>query len=143
MVKIALSRNGIRRLPIRTAVSTDNGEVSAHFGRCPSFTIAEIADGRVESVEVMDNPGHHPGFAPRLLNERRVDCIVAGAMGARARELLAKYNIQTVLGVQGPVQAALEMLAAGDLTGGESPRGPDPGRDAERTRRERRRTYQA
>jgi len=29
---------------MKIAISTDAGFVSAHFGRCPSFTIAEIEE---------------------------------------------------------------------------------------------------
>ena len=43
---------------MRIAVSTDGDQVSAHFGRCPSFTIVEIEDGKVSKKEVVDNPGH-------------------------------------------------------------------------------------
>ena len=32
---------------MKVAISTDNDYVSAHFGRCPSFTIVDIEDGKV------------------------------------------------------------------------------------------------
>ena len=104
----------------KVAVSTDGADVSAHFGRCPSFTIAEIEDGEVRSSKVIDNPGHHPGYLPQFLGERGVQCIIAGGMGARAQELFAQCNIQTVLGVQGIVQEALESYAKGCLAEGPS-----------------------
>jgi len=31
---------------MKIAISTDSGFVSEHFGRCPSFTIVEITDGK-------------------------------------------------------------------------------------------------
>ena len=36
---------------MKIAISTDAGFVSAHFGRCPSFTIAEIEEGKVLKIE--------------------------------------------------------------------------------------------
>ena len=30
---------------MKVAISTDNDQVSAHFGRCPLFTIIDIEDG--------------------------------------------------------------------------------------------------
>ena len=105
---------------MKVAVSTDGEHVSEHFGRCPQFTIAEIADGNVRNVEVIDNPGHHPGFLPQFFHERKVDCIIAGGMGGRARDLFAQFNIQSLLGVQGPVKEVLDQLAKGKLAGGES-----------------------
>ena len=34
------------------------GEVSAHFGRCPYYTFLEVEDGKVKSWKVVDNPYH-------------------------------------------------------------------------------------
>jgi len=53
---------------MRVAISTDGEFVSAHFGRCPSFTIMDLQDGKVVSKEVADNPGHEPGFIPQFLH---------------------------------------------------------------------------
>ena len=36
---------------MKAAISTDGGFVSAHFGRCPSFTIVEMEDGQVKSTD--------------------------------------------------------------------------------------------
>ena len=49
---------------MKIAISTDGGYVSAHFGRCPSFTIMEVEDSKLVGKEEIDNPGHHPGFLP-------------------------------------------------------------------------------
>ena len=38
---------------MKIAISTDNGQVSAHFGRCPEFTVVEIENGKVLSKEVI------------------------------------------------------------------------------------------
>ncbi|MFA5137681.1 MAG: NifB/NifX family molybdenum-iron cluster-binding protein [Elusimicrobiota bacterium] len=107
-------------MAMRVAVSTDGSEVSGHFGRCPSFTIAEIEEGKVLRSEVIENPGHHPGFLPKFLSERGVRCIIAGGMGARAQGLFDECGIRTVLGVQGSVQEALAAFAGGRLTAGPS-----------------------
>ena len=102
---------------MKVAVSTDGTRVSEHFGRCPSFTIAVVEGGRVLEEEVIDNPGHHPGFLPEFLRKRGVDWIVAGGMGARARELFGQHDIETVLGIGGEVSVVLAQLAAGTLAG--------------------------
>ena len=75
---------------MKISISTDGDFVSAHFGRCPQFTIVEIDEGRVESKEVIDNPGHNPGFLPQFLREKGVKAIVAGGMGHRALDLFAQ-----------------------------------------------------
>ena len=87
---------------MKVAIATDQGYVSAHFGRCPSYTIFEVVDGKIQDKEEIDNPGHQPGFLPRYLAEKGVSVIIAGGMGPRAQGLFAQNDITTFLGVQGP-----------------------------------------
>jgi predicted Fe-Mo cluster-binding NifX family protein len=105
---------------MRIAISTDGEFVSAHFGRCPSFTIVDFEDSRVAKKEVIDNPGHHPGFLPEFLGKKGVECIVAGGMGQRAQMLFAEKNIRTIMGVDGKVDEIIEKISNGTLQGGES-----------------------
>jgi len=78
---------------MKIAISTDVGFVSAHFGRCPSFTIADIEEGKVSSVEEINNPGHQPAFLPNFLAERGVKYIICGGMGNRAQMLFAEKKL--------------------------------------------------
>lgn len=105
---------------MRVAISTEGDLVSAHFGRCPSFTIVDIEDGRTIKKEVIGNPGHHPGFIPQFLHQKGVQCIVCGGMGMRAAGLFDEFGIQTVLGISGKVDETVERLQKGTLQGGES-----------------------
>jgi predicted Fe-Mo cluster-binding NifX family protein len=105
---------------MRVAISTDGDFVSAHFGRCPSFTIVEIEDRKVVKKEVIGNPGHQPGFIPQFLHQRGVECIVAGGMGMRAQGFFAEAGIQTILGASGKIHDVIEKLKRGTLEGGES-----------------------
>jgi len=40
---------------MKVAISTDQGYVSAHFGRCQSYTIVEIKEGQVLSTGEIPN----------------------------------------------------------------------------------------
>jgi len=113
---------------MRIAISTDGSMVSAHFGRCPMFTIVDIADGSVVAKEVVRNPGHEPGRIPQFLGQHGVECIIAGGMGGRALQIFANQNIQVIVGVQGTVDDVLRELEAGTLRGGESLCQPGGGR---------------
>jgi len=104
----------------KVAISTDGESVAAHFGRCPAYTIVEIADGTVRSRELIPNPGHEPGFLPGYLAERGVTCIVAGGMGPRAQMLFDQHGIETIVGVSGGIEETLQTLLRGELEGGES-----------------------
>jgi len=109
-----------KQITMKVAVSTDGDSVAPHFGRCESYTIAEIENGQVKSRQSVGNPGHEPGFLPRYLDEQGVTCIVAGGMGSYAKQLFDEKNIQTVVGVSGPVDEALAALARGEIQSGES-----------------------
>ena len=88
---------------MKIAISTDAGFVSAHFGRCPSFTIAEIEEEKILKIEEINNPGHQPAFLPNFLAERGVKYIICGGMGNRAQMLFAEKKITPIIGVTGKV----------------------------------------
>lgn len=104
----------------KVAISTDGQEVAAHFGRCQGYTIVEIADGTIRSQELVANPGHEPGFLPGYLAERGVTCIVAGGMGPRAQTLFDQQGIETIVGIAGSVEEAVQALLRGELQSGQS-----------------------
>jgi predicted Fe-Mo cluster-binding NifX family protein len=104
---------------MKIAISTDTGHVSAHFGRCPSYTIVDIEEGRVVAREEIPNPGHSPGFLPNYLSQRGVQTIIAGGMGPRAQGLFAEKNIQTVIGVQGSIDEVIEKFLRKELEAGQ------------------------
>ncbi|MFC1755743.1 NifB/NifX family molybdenum-iron cluster-binding protein [Thermoproteota archaeon] len=105
---------------MKLAISSDSAYVSAHFGRCPQFTIVDLDNNEIISKEVIDNPGHHPGFLPQFLHEKGVEVIIAGGMGVSAQELFASNQIKTILGVTGKIDDVLLALVNGSLQSGES-----------------------
>ncbi|MBA7560552.1 dinitrogenase iron-molybdenum cofactor [Candidatus Atribacteria bacterium 1244-E10-H5-B2] len=113
---------------MKIAISTDAGFVSAHFGRCPSFTIAEIEEGKVPKVEEINNPGHQPAFLPNFLAERGVKYIICGGMGNRAQMLFAEKKITPVMGVTGKIEEVIEKFVQGKLEAGESSCKPGAGK---------------
>lgn len=104
---------------MKIAISTDTGSVSAHFGRCPSYTIINIEDGKITKREEIPNPGHEPGFLPQFLAEKGVSTIIAGGMGPRAQSLFAQKNIATITGIQGSVDEVIDKCLKNELKPGE------------------------
>ena len=105
---------------MRIAISTDDGMVSAHFGRCPVFTIVDIKEGKVIKKEAIENPGHQPGLIPQFLHEKGVDCIVSGGMGMRAKGFFDEFGIETITGISGAVDDVIDELVNGTLQGTDS-----------------------
>ncbi|MEA3328876.1 MAG: NifB/NifX family molybdenum-iron cluster-binding protein [Candidatus Omnitrophota bacterium] len=113
---------------MRVAISTDGDFVSAHFGRCPLFTIIDIKNGKVAKKEIVNNPGHQPGFIPQFLHRQGVQYIICGGMGMRATGFFDELGIQTIVGISGRVEDVIEKLQKGTLEGGESLCSPGSGR---------------
>ena len=113
---------------MRVAISTDGDSVSAHFGRCPSYTIVDIKDGKLIKKEVVDNPGHTTGAIPQFLHEKGVEFIIAGGMGARAVGFFDDFGIKPIVGVQGNIDEIIEKLTKNELKGGESSCSPGIGK---------------
>ena len=105
---------------MKVAISTDSGYVSAHFGRCPEFTILDIEDGKIKNQEIISNPGHQPGFLPEFFSQQNVEAVIAGGGGRRAQMLFAEKEIQFILGITGTVDDTIDKLCKGELKGGES-----------------------
>lgn len=105
---------------MRVAISTDGEFVSAHFGRCPTFTLVDVENGKVAKKAEITNPGHQPGAIPQFLHQKGVSCIVAGGMGQRATMFFEEYGIQAIVGVSGKIDDVVEQLKKGTLEGGES-----------------------
>ena len=104
---------------MKIAISTDQGYVSAHFGRCPSYTIVEVKDSQILNREEIPNPGHQPGFLPQFLSQRGVNCIIAGGMGPRAQALFSQKNIEAIIGVQGLIDEVITKFISQELESGE------------------------
>ncbi|MBU4450153.1 MAG: NifB/NifX family molybdenum-iron cluster-binding protein [Actinobacteria bacterium] len=105
---------------MKIAIPTEGIYISPHFGRCPSFTIAEIEGNKVVNKETIDNPGHEPGLIPEFLKSLGVNTIIAAGMGSRATDLFNDYGISYVLGVDGKVDDIIASFIKGELKGGES-----------------------
>ena len=97
-----------------------DGEVSAHFGRCPFFLLA-AADGTMATVsEVVPNPyrgGHQPGAVPRFVRDMGADVVIAGGMGPAAIEMFHDYGIEVATGATGTVTTVLGSYLRGEHRG--------------------------
>ncbi|MBD3226932.1 MAG: dinitrogenase iron-molybdenum cofactor [Candidatus Lokiarchaeota archaeon] len=111
------------------SISTDNGMVSAHFGRCPQFTLVKIDEEEKKyETKVIPNPGHQMGLIPKFLNEQGVDVVIAGGMGRRAIGFFNQYGIETIVGVTGSIDEVIQKILDGTLEGGKSLCSPGGGK---------------
>ena len=97
-----------------------DGEVSAHFGRCPFFLLAEADGTRVTVSQVVPNPyhgGHQPGAVPRFVRDMGADVIIAGGMGPGAIEMFHDFGIDVATGATGAVTTVLGSYLRGEHRG--------------------------
>ena len=102
------------------AIATEGNGVAAHFGRCPRYTLVTIESGKETARQVIDNPGHEPGFLPEFLHGKGANCIVAGGMGPRAQNLFQQRGIDVVMGIDGSIDQVVSSYLKGTLAPGQS-----------------------
>lgn len=91
---------------------------AGHFGRCPCFTLVDIADGKVAEVRVLENAPHVDGgcMTPVLtLAENYVNAIVVDGIGGRPLVGFNQVGIAVHAGVGADVGTAVQAFASGDL----------------------------
>lgn len=96
---------------MKIAVASEGKNVCPHFGHCPEFSIFTAEDGNIVIEDILASPGHDHNLI-EFLNDRGVNVIISGGMGAGAREKFDEKHIEIVTGAQGPARdAALDYLA--------------------------------
>jgi predicted Fe-Mo cluster-binding NifX family protein len=91
---------------------------SGHFGRCACFTMVDVIDGRVGSVEVLHNAPHVEGgcMAPVLvLAENNVDAIVVDGIGGRPLMGFNQVGIAVHAGYGPDVKTTVAAYIKGEL----------------------------
>ena len=98
-----------------------NSKVSAHFGRCPYYTLVEVENGEIKKVSNVENPYYvshgQPGDAPNFIKQQGADVIIAGGMGPRAIDFFNQLGIEAVTGASGRVADVIESYLKGDIKG--------------------------
>jgi predicted Fe-Mo cluster-binding NifX family protein len=97
-----------------------DGEVGAHFGRCPYYVLVEANGSTVAGSRVVANPYfdmHRPGVVPRFIRDLGTDVIIAGGMGPRAIEMFHGFGIDVATGATGSVATVLGAYLRGEHRG--------------------------
>lgn len=97
-----------------------DGVVSAHFGRCPCYTVVEVEGPQMVSHKVEMNPhhgNHRPGQMPQYIHSLGANVILAGGMGPMAIDMFNKLGIDVATGVVGSVREAVKSYLDGTLRG--------------------------
>ena len=90
-------------------------QIFQHFGKTAAFKIYTVADGAVQSSEVVTTGGQLHEGAAQLLVSHGVDTVICGGVGGGMQMALTQAGIRFYSGVQGAADAAAAALLAGNL----------------------------
>jgi predicted Fe-Mo cluster-binding NifX family protein len=109
---------------VKILVATTKGgledQVCPTFGRAPTFTVVEVEDGRIGSVEVVPNPAASAAGgagiqAAQWAANSGAKAVIAGNYGPNAAGVLAQAGVE-MLSISGlTVREAVERYLKGEL----------------------------
>jgi len=96
---------------MRFAIPVAAGKLTQHFGHCDTFTIIDTqTDGTITTEQSLTPPPHEPGTLPKWLGqELKTDIVLAGGIGQKAQDIMAKFGIKVVVGCE--VRLPAELVA--------------------------------
>ena len=113
---------------MKIAISSESGQVYAHFGRAREFVFITIENNKVIDKQVIPNPGHTVGSIPEFVNNHGGNVMIAGGMGQRAVQFFNQFGIEVIVGVTGSIDNVIDQILNGTLKGGESLCSPGVGK---------------
>ncbi len=103
------------------AIPTVGGLSCAHFGHCESFAVLEVEGSDITREIFLTPPVHQPGTYPRFLADQGVSVVIAGGMGAMAREIFRQNDIEVFMGVaEDEPRTLVEKFLQDELATGEN-----------------------
>lgn len=90
-------------------------QLFGHFGKAPTFTIADLATG---GLTVIDNTSDHMGGVgspPELVKATGADTVVVANLGEKAAQRCAELGMNVLCGASGSVGEVLGQLRDGKL----------------------------
>ncbi len=106
------------KFDMKIAVPTRDGVVDDHFGHCAYYTIFAIeADGSLSSSTLPSPEGCGcKSNIASVLQAEGVRVMLAGNMGAGAKNVLERHGIKVVRGQKGDVEQLVRDYLAGQVT---------------------------
>ncbi|MBI9049661.1 MAG: NifB/NifX family molybdenum-iron cluster-binding protein [Anaerolineaceae bacterium] len=101
--------------------NSDSGidaEIFDHFGHTPFFMIVDIDNQSVNETTIVANPFvelHQPGEVPTFLAEQKVDLVISGGMGGKAKDLFKSNGIAVVTGASGLISDVIDQYLKNQL----------------------------
>ena len=102
---------------MKVALPIEGEQINQHFGRSQQFLVAEVQDGQIGALEVIEASQlqhNHQGLSS-LLIASGAKTVIVGGIGQPARKALEDNGLSVISGASGSYQEILESFAAGTL----------------------------
>ena len=98
-----------------TGEASLQARVSSHFGRCDSYVIVTVEEGKIKATESILNGGHSDCASPvRALAEKGVSLMLVEGMGMRPYLAFKELGIEVRCGITGTIAEAVESYLKGE-----------------------------
>ena len=97
--------------------------IATHFGRCKTFTLVELEEGKVKSSKAIENPyytAHQPFKVPEFLSTLKPSVVICGGVGPRAIGAMRDLGVKLVYGCSGKVSTVIQDFSDGKIVEGEN-----------------------
>ena len=107
-------------MKIVVSLGDNNGlesTLSGHFGRSPYYAVVEVVGGRIESVDIVENPrerGLRPGEYCLRVNARYVIIKSDGGIGVRALRLFREKGVEVLSVDASTLKEAVQKFLRGE-----------------------------
>ena len=85
---------------MKIAIAGEGKMLSQHFGRCSVFHLYKVSGKNAEFIESIAPPSHEPGLIPKWLTGYKIDTVITGGMGRKAKDIFEENKIRVIDGVE-------------------------------------------
>lgn len=92
--------------------------ISMHFGKASYFTFIKLENGKIKEITAIENEGKHNGGAgmpTEFILDRKVDILICGGLGTKAKSMLQHKGIEVISGASGKVKNIFDEWKVGML----------------------------
>lgn len=103
---------------MKIAIPEDMGKVNPHFGQSIHFTLIDMANTEILSINRISVKGlqHNYEKVAQILQDNQVDVVLVGNINKAGFNTLKDYGFLVISGVKGDIMSVASAYARGDLT---------------------------
>lgn len=92
--------------------------ISTHFGKASYFTFIKLQNGKIKEITAIEDSCRHnggSGIPAELILDMKVDVLICGGLGTKAKSMLQRNGIEVISGASGKVKDIFDEWKVGML----------------------------